>query len=104
MFSTQDTPTTATDDEAQGIPKSVVVLREYDDVISEKHQYQVDRSNNTMPESPPEAIGLTRQTGIHGFGIGASGTYQQAKQGQEEKGGRFLFVDCFQVPKVVYSE
>jgi hypothetical protein len=62
--SAQQSPTTAANKEAKGIPVTVIVLGINCNILIQKHPDKIEGSYNSMPESALEVIGMTCKTFI----------------------------------------
>ena len=58
-MTSKKTPTTTTKDKSKCIPNAIIIRGKYWNIISPEHGDQVDGRNDPMPQTSPEAIGVT---------------------------------------------
>ena len=68
----KESPATATKNKSKGIPYSIIIWSKDRNIIPPEHGDQIDRGNDSMPQTTPEPIGMTFETFGNDFFIGAS--------------------------------
>lgn len=80
-------PPATADHKSKGIPYSIIIRGIDRDIIPPEHGDQVDGGNDTMPQTSPEAIGMTFEAFGDNFLVGASWQDQErGKQDEDEQG------------------